>query len=114
MYNFALQIVFMGSLSAIAFMFARALPRVEEEESVPSLFDYIEGAAKRLPLHKLDDRMHSFAFKALKRVRVVIMKADNRIISYLERMKRWGDEQQAPAQAQSLLDSIQSEKRGEE
>ncbi len=111
MYNFTLQMVFMGSLATIAFMFARALPRVEEEESSPSLFDYIESAAKRLPLHKLDDRVHSFAFKALKRMRVVTMRIDNRIIGYLERMKRWGDEQQAPAPAQSLLDSVQNEKK---
>lgn len=115
MYDFVLQIAFMGSLATVAVIFARALPRIEPEEGEsPTLFDFIERAARRVPLAQLDNQAHSFAFKALKRTRVIMMKIDNRIMKLLERMKRYGERQEMSSPVQQLLDSVQEKKKDEE
>lgn len=91
----------------MAYLFARALPRVEEATDPKGIYDHIDEWISRLPLHHLDERANSFMFKFLKRARVIVMKIDNRIIRSLERVKKNGEQVSSPTQ--ELLDHVQGE-----
>ncbi len=109
MYDFILQAVFFGSLAVMAFLFARALPRVEEATDPKGIYDHIDEWLGKLPLQHLDERANSFMFKFLKRTRVIVMKLDNRIIRHLDRVRKSGE--QAVSPTQELLDHVQGENK---
>lgn len=90
MANFVSQIIFTCSLGIIVFLFARALPRVSEEEAgAPT--DIVEKKLEqwiaRLPLHKIDRGINLFLEKMLRRVRIGILKIDNLVHSLLSKVK---------------------------
>ncbi len=109
MYTFLLYLVFVGSLAVIAFIAARALPRVSVEgETEPSLYTAFSAWLDRLPLHHVDERINGFLFKFLKRSRVVMMKIDNRLARHLDRVKKNGEKPLHPVQ--EMIDHVHREK----
>ncbi len=105
MYDFILQTILVGSLAVMAFLAARALPRVEPEENPRSAYDCINRWFGNLPLHRFDERVNIFLFKFLKRSRVIVMKLDNRLMHYLDKVKKNGEQTSSPTQ--ELLDYVQ-------
>ena len=83
MSDLILQLALFLSLGAIIFTFAKKAPELGEGEggAPPGAF------LSRLPIHKYDARFASFAEKNLRRLRVVLLKVDNGVIGYLERIK---------------------------
>jgi hypothetical protein len=88
----------------MALLFARALPRVEPSSDPKSLYERIDEWFGRLPLHHIDDRANAAAFKFLRRMRIVVMKIDHRLVGYLDRVKRSGRDR---AHVQEMLDHVQ-------
>ena len=106
MYEFLLQMAFVGSLAVMAFIAARALPRVlVEGETEPSVYTAFTAWLNRLPLHHVDERINTFLFKFLKHSRVFIMKIDNRLASHLHRVKKNGEQASHPP-VQEMIDHV--------
>lgn len=76
------------SLGIIVYLFARALPRVASNhpEDLQPLGGF-DRFISRLPLEKIDRGLHSFFEKALRKMRIVLMKVDNYINSHLKNIK---------------------------
>jgi len=92
MYDFILQLIFIGSLSVIVFMLARALPRVAQPESrSASVYDYVDRWLGNLPLHHVDQRLSNFWEKWLRRTRIVLMKADNYLLHKINNSRKSGN-----------------------
>lgn len=87
MYDFVLQLFLVSSLALIVYLLARALPRVEEEETCPKFFNCMERWFKKLPLAKIDNSLNNYFEKTLRKARVVVMKADNAINKHLNNRK---------------------------
>lgn len=108
MYDFTLQLFFIGSASLVVYMFVRALPRVADIDKPPTIYDYFDAWLAKLPLHHVDSRLNALLFKFLKRVRVIIMKIDNHLIHHLERVRQNG--KQTENSVQELFDKVREEK----
>jgi hypothetical protein len=76
-YSFFVEILFMASLAAMIFIFASAIPKIEEEEAGPRKENLLDRLAKKIPLDKIDDNLDIFREKLLRRVKVFLMKATN-------------------------------------
>lgn len=99
---------FVGSLAVMAFIAARALPRVAVEGEVePSIYTAFTAWLNRLPLHHVDERINIFLFKFLKRSRVFVMKLDNRLVRHLDRVKKNGE--QDTSHVQDMIDHVQGD-----
>lgn len=109
MYDFTLQLFFIGSASLVVYMFVRALPRVADIDKPPTIYDYFDAWLAKLPLHHVDSRLNALLFKFLKRVRVIIMKIDNHLIHYLERVRQNG--KQTENSVQELFDEMSRDKK---
>ncbi len=91
MYDFLLQLFFISSLAVMVYLMARALPRVANGEEPKNFYYYLEQWLERLPVHKVDERLNNYFFKTLKKVRVVVMRVDNKIVHGLNRIKKNGE-----------------------
>lgn len=80
-----LQVILMIGLSAMLLLAARAVPRVPSSRK--TLAFSVEKWLESLPLHKLDEFLKNSSLKALRKLRLVILKIDNRIGEYLEKTK---------------------------
>lgn len=93
MYNFFLQTIAFVSLGAIIYLFARAIPRVNDsgEENIgkPSgLRSYFDRLGSRLPLSKIDAILNSFFEKFLRKSKVIVMKVDNLLNMYINKVRK--------------------------
>ncbi|MBI5733073.1 hypothetical protein HY967_03905, partial [Candidatus Jorgensenbacteria bacterium] len=85
MFKFLVQMIMTISAGAIVYVFAKALPRINDDESSlrstspHPVMVYIE---------RLDEWLLSFIEKWLRRLRVVIMKFDNAVSKKLNRFKK--------------------------
>src|SRR3989338_5567792 len=89
MYEFILQIAVFLSLGVILFIMARAVPRIQSESDVVpqgSKFDYFDRILAKVPLNRLDFLINSFLSKILRRIKVVVLKIDNFITNYLNKL----------------------------
>lgn len=84
MYDFILQLVFMGSLAAIVYIMALSIPRIDfspaEEHPVKKLIASI-------PLKKIDESLVLYKDRILRKLRIVILKAENFISKLLHKGK---------------------------
>lgn len=87
MYNFILQTILMSSLAAIIYLFARALPRVNESSSQKQGGDYIEELLNRLPFEKADAFVSMTMEKVLRKTKVFVLKLDNILTTHLKNLK---------------------------
>ena len=74
MYELILQLVLMLSLAVVVYLMAIAIPRVKETEVKDN-----NNGSTNLPLERLDDFLNSVKDKFLRRLKVLVMKADNLI-----------------------------------
>jgi len=88
MYDFLLQTILFASLSVIVYLFARAIPRVDEVSEPGYTGGRFDKLLARLPLREIDARVHKFFQKALRRVKVIIMKSDNIVDEKLKQLGR--------------------------
>ena len=87
MLKFISHIITMLSLGTILYIFARALPRIDETEAQGKkifarnhiLFYYLE---------KIDGYLHSFSEKTLRKTGVVLMKLENKVNKKLTQIKK--------------------------
>jgi hypothetical protein len=105
MYGVLLEAAFMGSLALMAYLLARALPRIDAQEPAPSLYRAVDSMLAKIPLHRLDDTLHAAAIKWLKRFRLAILKLDNRVARHIDRMKAHG-ERVAQSPSKELIEHI--------
>ncbi|HEY4497104.1 MAG TPA: hypothetical protein VI432_03080 [Candidatus Paceibacterota bacterium] len=78
MYNLILQIIFMGSLGVIVYLFAIAVPRMQDS-SDEGRSGLISRFFSKLPLHRVDTALKSYKDKTLRRLKVLILRADNAV-----------------------------------
>ncbi len=111
MYAFLLQLAFIAGLSVMTFILLRSLPRVVTEgEAEPSLAARFGDFLSRLPLHHVDERINGFLFKFLRRLRVFLLKFDNRLVRHLDRVKKAGPQAAHPP-VQEMIDHVQGESK---
>lgn len=85
LYNFILETIIFLSLGIIILCLARTLPRIEDESSAMSFKkDKMSRLVKRLPLDKMDETLNLVFHKILRRIKVLIMKADNAVTGKLK------------------------------
>ena len=87
MYDFILQVIVMLSLGTAVYLIARAIPRVSETPAPAVKKNRFDELVKQIPFEKIDAFLNSSAAKVLRRVKVFIMKADNLITGYLNKIK---------------------------
>lgn len=87
MYNFILQTIVMASLAVIIYLFARAMPRVNEFSVQKQGGDYIEDLLNRLPFEKADAFVSMAMEKMLRKSKVLILKLDNLLTRHLKNLK---------------------------
>lgn len=79
-----LELTLLISLAIIVYLMAAAVPRIQDQE-----IEGEEGSGRRsnLPLDKLDNFLINLKDKSLRRMKVVIMRADNFISKQLKSRK---------------------------
>ncbi len=87
MYNFILQTIVMLGMAAIIYLFARAMPRVSESSVQSKGGDYIEELLNKIPFEKADAFVSMLIEKALRNLKVVILKLDNLVTKHLRNLK---------------------------
>jgi len=87
MVNYLLEVLMMASLGLVLYLFARALPRVDdadlEAKPQPGLPHWVHGY-----LEKLDEWLIAAVEKTIRRFRLWILKIDNALSDKLKRFKR--------------------------
>lgn len=87
MYDFIVQIVLVGSLAVMIYLLARALPRVTDDQGVmPSGF--FDRLVDKLPLERIDVFISAALEKMLRKAKILVLKLDNVINSYLEQIRK--------------------------
>jgi len=82
MVNLFIDLIIVLSLGAVLVILARALPRVEEGETVK-----IRTSRALVYLEKADKLMRRGSEKALRRMKLVLMKFDNALSKRLEKSR---------------------------
>lgn len=87
LYSFFLQLIMMVSLGAIVYIFASAVPRIEDEEEISRQHGFWERLVKKIPLDRIDNSFNLFLQKTFRHIKVFLMKMDNLVTSRLDRLK---------------------------
>lgn len=77
----------MVSLATIIYLFARAVPRVQDSATQVRGRDYIGDFFDKLPLEKADAFLSMFLERLLRSFKVVILKLDNILTNHLKSLK---------------------------
>ena len=80
-----LQVALAASLTVVVLTAARAVPRVPEAKANQGAA--VERWLKSLPLEQVDAFIHTAIYKGLRRLRLFLLKFDNRLDKYLEKAK---------------------------
>ncbi|MBI3638647.1 hypothetical protein HY227_02800 [Candidatus Wolfebacteria bacterium] len=91
MYNFILQIALMFSLGLMIYLVARAVPRIGDDIQVSPSVNKLDRLIASLPLEKIDSVFGSFLEKTLRRLRLVLMRLDNNVGNYLNKIKKFNN-----------------------
>lgn len=86
MYNFILEIALMLGLGTMIYMVARAVPRIGDE--IPETHTKVDRFFASIPLHRADALLNNFLEKFLRKIKLVLMKLDNSIVGYLDKIKK--------------------------
>jgi hypothetical protein len=87
MYNFVVEMSMLVSLGLIVYLFARALPRIAHDQPEAAPLGGFDRFVNKLPLEKIDQGLHSFLEKTLRKSRIVFMKLDNYLNGHLKQLK---------------------------
>lgn len=87
--DFILQIILISSAGVIVYVFARALPRVNDEATVPpsKIWLRVEDYIRKLPLQKIDAALSGIIEKSLRKARVVVMKLENAVNAGIHKVR---------------------------
>lgn len=88
MYNFILQITAVLSLGAVIYILARAVERASETSQADRESNRFDKLVAKLPLAKVDAALNSFFGKFLRKSKVVVMKVDNLLNEYINKLKK--------------------------
>jgi len=86
MSDFILQTVLFLSLGAMVFLIGRAIPRLGEEAEPKKISRFFSN----LPVHKFDAALAGFLEKNLRKTRVKLLRVDNAVSSFLQKIKSKG------------------------
>ncbi len=87
MYNFILQTIIMVSIATIIYLFARAVPRVQDSAMQSRSRDYFGELFDKLPLEKADAFMSMLLERFLRNFKVFILKLDNLLTGHLKNLR---------------------------
>lgn len=85
--QFILTNILMLSLGVILYVVVRTLPRVDETAVSEKKGAWERWLASGMP-ERIDRALNGFLFKLLKRVRVLLLKADNAVSGQLKKVKK--------------------------
>lgn len=88
MYSLLLQLILFSSLGIILYLMARAMPRLDERKEVVHASGWFDRVLSRMPLAKVDANVNSFLEKMLRKMKVIVLKVDNLLNQYLNRVRR--------------------------
>lgn len=86
MYDFFLQTVFMASLAGVVYLISRGVPRISESEESKSSF-FSKSFSSPIFLEKVDGFISSLLEKILRKLKVFLMRVDNVISGYINKVK---------------------------
>lgn len=99
MYNFILQLFIVLSLGVIVYLLARTVPRITDENEVGGRSaDRFDKLVSKIPLAKIDAALDSFLLKFLRKTKVLIMKVDNLLNIYLNKLRKKEQSKEPPQQ----------------
>lgn len=87
MINFVLNIVLFAAIGAAIYLFARTLPRIDDAKLEPGKDDVLAGYLTS-SVEKVDGHLKNVFEKSLRRVRLVVLKLDNKIGNKLGNLKK--------------------------
>lgn len=88
MYDFSINIALIISSGVIIYLLARALPRLEDTAPAPDVApNAFERFMRRIPLSKIDAALSGFFEKWLRKMRVMVLKAENLVSAGIRRMQ---------------------------
>ncbi|OGY64982.1 MAG: hypothetical protein A3A04_01260 [Candidatus Harrisonbacteria bacterium RIFCSPLOWO2_01_FULL_40_28] len=87
MYDFILQIIFMLSIGIVIYLMALGLPRVGNEKE-PKIIKTLADLTKSIPLDRIDAALNKVLEKALRRFRLIILRVDNWVNSFLGKVRK--------------------------
>lgn len=87
MHDFILQMALMGSLGAMAYLIARAVPRVSDGEAHREPHGKFDAWLGSLPLERVDAFLNTSLEKALRKTKIGVLKVDNLLTTYLNKVK---------------------------
>lgn len=93
MYDFVIQIALVVSLGIVIYLLAKAMPRISDSATTAS-YNKIDQLLAKVPLAKIDAALNSFFEKLLRKFKVVVLKVDNLINMYINRLRRNGKPKQ--------------------
>ena len=88
LYSFILETVIFAGLGALILILARALPKIEDETTAGrTRKGRLARFFKKIPLDKIDDSLNLVFHKALRKIKIVIMKTDNLVTRKLNNVR---------------------------
>jgi len=88
MYDFLLQTLIVLSLSIVIYLLARGIPRVSESGAAFPQTSAFDRFVSKLPLAEIDEALNSFLEKFLRKIKVMVMKIDNAINNWINKVKK--------------------------
>lgn len=88
MYSFIPQTTLFLSFAVIIYLFIKAAPRVDAQQH-----SFLKGKRRllqlveKLPLEKADNWLNKTLEKILRRIKVIILKIDNRLTTFLDKVR---------------------------
>lgn len=112
MSDFIIEIILFSSLGVIIFLIGRAVPRLGEEEikSEKKLSRFF----KSLPIHEFDAALAGFLEKNLRKIRVLLLRVDNGMSGFLQKIKSKGGAHTVHPKKQSFFSAKNGDALAEE
>lgn len=88
LYSFILETAIFAGIGVLILILARALPRIEDETiSSSGRKSKIVRAFKKIPLDKIDDSVNLVFHKILRKIKIIIMRADNMVTEKINNVR---------------------------
>lgn len=95
MLQFVVTNIFLLSLGVILYVSIRTLPRIDERAMPEKKGAWERWLSSGVP-EKIDRILNSFLFKTLRRLKVFLLRTDNAINAWLQKIKPEGNGSQKP------------------
>lgn len=112
MYNFILQTALMIGLGIMIYLVGRAVPRVSDDVSRLSIKTMRPFGD--LTLEKVDLALNSFLEKTLRKAKLLILRLDNAISGYLDKIKKINGADRKNGEEKPTLFENNTEEKNEE